>query len=63
MNQDKTCTKKRLVNEERKRAFIKDLEKCNWDEIVTAEDVNITYNKFINLFTNLYNSVAVHMIQ
>ena len=52
----KTYIKKRLVNEERKRAFIKDLEKCNWDEIVTEEDVNITYNKFINLFTNLYNS-------
>ena len=49
----KTYIKKRLVNKERKRAFIKDLEKCNWDEIVTEEDVNITYNKFINLFTNL----------
>ena len=52
----KTYIKKRLVNEERKRAFIKDLEKCNWDEILTEEDVNITYNKFINLFTNLCNS-------
>ena len=29
----KTYIKKRLVNEERKRAFIKDLEKCNWGEI------------------------------
>ena len=51
-----TYRKKRLVNEERKRVFIKDLEKCNWDEIVTEEDANITCNKFINLFTNLYNS-------
>ena len=52
----KTYIKKRLVNEERKRASIKHLEKCNWDEIVTEEDANITYNKFINLFTNFYNS-------
>ena len=50
----KTYIKKRLVNEERKRAFIKDLEKCNWDEIVTEKEVSITYNKCINLFTNLY---------
>ena len=27
-----------------------------WDEILAEEVVNITYNKFVNLFTNLFNT-------
>ena len=53
---NKTCIKKRVINYVTKKAFITDLEKCNWDEILAEEDVNITYNKFVNLFTNLFNT-------
>ena len=53
---NKTCIKKRVINDVTKKAFIKDLENCNWDEILAEEDVNITYNKFVNLFTNLCNT-------
>ena len=53
---NKTCIKKRVINDVTKKAFITDLEKCNWDEILAEEDVNITYNKFVNLFTNLFNT-------
>ena len=37
-------------------AFIKDFEKCNWDEILAEEDVNMTSTKFVNLFTNVFNT-------
>ena len=53
---NKTCTKKIVINDVTKKAFIKDLENCNWDEILAEEDVNITYNKCVNLFTNLFNT-------
>ena len=53
---NKTCIKKRVINDVTKKALIKDLENCNWDEILAEEDVNITYNKFVNLFTNLFNT-------
>ena len=53
---NKTCIKKRVINDVTKKAFLKDLEKCNWDEILAEEDVNITYNKFVNLFTNVFNT-------
>ena len=52
----KTCIKKRVINDVTKKAFIKDLDNCNWDEMLAEEDVNITYNKFVNLFTNLFNT-------
>ena len=53
---NKTCVKKRVINDVTKKALIKDLENCNWDEILAEEDVNITYNKFVNMFTNLFNT-------
>ena len=53
---NKTCIKKRVINDVTKKALIKDLENCNWDEILAEEDVNITYNKFVNMFTNLFNT-------
>ena len=39
---NKTCIKKIVINVITKKAFIKDLEKCNWDDILAEEDVNIT---------------------
>ena len=53
---NKTCIKKRVINDVTKKALIKDLENCNWDEILAEEDVNITYNKFVNMFTTLFNT-------
>ena len=51
---NKTCIKKN--SDVTKKAFIKDLDNCNWDEILADEDDNITYNKFVNLFTHLFNT-------
>ena len=39
---NKTCIKKRVINDFTKKALIKDLENCNWDEILAEEDVSIT---------------------
>ena len=47
---NKTCTKKSVINDVTKKAFIKDLENCNWDEILAEEDVNIRYNNLVYKF-------------
>ena len=53
---NKTCIKKRVINDFTKKTIIKDLENCNWDEILAEEDINFTCNKFVNMFTNLFNT-------
>ena len=52
---NKTFINKRVINDVTKKGIIKDLENLYWDEILAEEDVNIIYNKFVNLFTNLFN--------
>ena len=54
--QENQCFETRPINEEKLQSFISILVNMKWEVILNNEDVNFTYTKLIEIFTNTYES-------
>ena len=50
------CFETRPINENKLQSFISTLANMKWEVILNNEDVNFTYTKYIEIFTNTYES-------
>ena len=48
-------SKRRLINNETNNTFITTLNGFNWDEITNVNCAELSYNKFVKVFNNVYN--------
>ena len=46
--------KKRIVTDRNICEIISELEKTEWDEILNSDDVNFSYETFVNKLTDIY---------
>ena len=46
--------KKRIVPDRNICEIISELEKTEWDEILNSDDVNVSYETFVNKLTDIY---------
>ena len=46
--------KKRIVTDRNISEIISELEKTEWDEILNSDDVNFSYETFVNTLTDIY---------
>ena len=46
----------RLINDETLQQFSNALSSASWDDIVNDNDVNHSYRKFVNIFSETFNS-------
>ena len=54
--QENQCFETSPINEEKLQSFISTLANIKWEVILNNEDVNFTYIKLIEIFTNTYES-------
>ena len=47
--------KKRIVTDRNICEIISDLEKTEWDEMLNSDDVNVSYETFVNKLTDIYS--------
>ena len=48
--------KKRIVTDRNICEIISELEKTEWDEILNSDDVNVSYETFVNKLTDIYRN-------
>ena len=48
------CNKKRIVTDRNICEIISELEKTEWDGILNSDDVNFSYETFVNKLTDIY---------
>ena len=49
-----TYNKKRIVPDRNICEIISELEKTEWDEILNSDDINFSYETFVNKLTDIY---------